>query len=200
VRTVTDRERHSKGRTAPAREAEAAEGLAALQSAVGNRALARALSTPAGSRVLQRWWGRRPPAPGGERATYTVTCTLEGGLSFKKKKSFRVLSYQWGSWAEGTLPKPKPKEKEEVKEPKPTFRDIRVTKEQDDLTAILVDAAATGQTIPKMELRTTGGPSVLVYTFTNVLVSSFRLTESVADDKPREEVGFAFEDVTFESR
>lgn len=199
MKTFAEWERRSKHRTKPAQHAEAAGGLADLQRAVGNRALARALSTPAGTRVLQRWWGVRPPAPAGERVRYTVTCTLEGGSAFPKKKSFNVLSYHWGTEA-GDAFKQKPKEKEAVKERKPMPRDVFVMKEQDGLTATLMNAVATGQHVDKVQLLTTGGSKSLIITLSDVLLTSFQPTGSYRSDKLFEEIGFTFEDATFESK
>jgi type VI protein secretion system component Hcp len=192
VKTFTERERRAKGRrrTAPGRQSEGAGSLAELQSAVGNRALARLLAAPSATPMLQRWFGFRLPTPAQQSSTKsTATCSLEGGTKFAKKATFAIESFHWSQV---------PSRKTEESESTPRTGDFSVVKRMDAVSPDLFQAAAQGHKIDKVEVVIAKGSTKIVYEFRNVYVSAVR-PGGGGGEAPLEEVSFSFESVTYGS-
>ena len=155
------------------RRGSSAQPLEALQQTLGNRAF--------GS-LIQRWASLGMYAAKAAKTPYAV-CTLEGGpVLGKKKRSFDVHGYMW-------LPKQHVGSvwgREEPDEKRPVA--FAVTKDMDDLSALLFKAATDGSVIDTLELSLAGGKGVL--RFSGVLVTGVHPAGGNAGDEPREQIVF----------
>ncbi len=79
------------------------------------------------------------------------------------------------------------------------FDDIVLTKELDKSSPKLAEAVCKGQVFPKVIIHLTSasleGQVYYAYELKNVLVTSYRITGSTADDRPMEEFSLNFEEI-----
>lgn len=79
------------------------------------------------------------------------------------------------------------------------FDDVILTKELDKSSPKLAEAVCKGQVFPKVIIHLTSasleGQVYYAYELTNVLVTSYRITGSTADDRPVEEFSLNFEEI-----
>jgi Type VI secretion system effector, Hcp len=166
VKSFADPVRQRKQASRAANEPAGTRSLADFQRAVGNRALARALSAPKGERVLQRWFGLAHLYARASAKT-SRSCTVEWSGA-RGKKTFPIEAFQWaGRRHSAGGGEPRELEKEQL-------QDFSIVKPLDAVATELMLAATSGTTIAKVEIAYTKGSTRVVHRCRDVLVSSFQ--------------------------
>ena len=191
VKSFADPVRQRKQAKRAAKEPAGTRSLADLQRAVGNRALARALSAPNGGGVLQRWFGLAHFYARASAKTST-SCTVEWSGA-RGKKTFPIEAFQWaGRRHSAGGGEPREHEKEQL-------QDFSIVKPLDAVATELMLAATSGTTIANVEVAYTKGSTRVVHRFRDVLVSSVQ-SGGAHGDTPSATIVFSgiFEDSTHE--
>lgn len=148
------------------------------------------LSTPGGSRLLQRWIPFRLPGQAPAKPS-TSTCTIEGGSRFGKKKAFPIRSLHWGVTQSRRA-------RESSQSEVSGTTDFSVVKDVDAVSPDLFQAAALGDKIEKVEIALTRGSTRIVYEFRDVYVTSVRPGGGSGQGATLvEEVSFSFGSVSY---